>query len=174
MGGNGSGRISSENRKKAVEECFCIAITDFKEKLESAKNRAMLCRLSRGRDQLVAQFEIIFRNKIYLAINYFPSPRSKKTTKQIFLVEKRKSSVGYRWWIRCSTAIDEPDSESRICFKRTSKIYLPYDATDFGCRHCHNLSYRSSQNAHKLERREKLATRVEDYISKMMPDHKTK
>ena len=33
-----------------------------------------------------------------------------------------------------------------------NKLYLPPQAKYFGCRKCHDLSYRSSQEAHQTER----------------------
>jgi hypothetical protein len=46
------------------------------------------------------------------------------------------------------------------CGKRVEKIHRPPDKTYFWCRKCHNLTYRSSQQAHRLERRLKRFNRL--------------
>ena len=38
-----------------------------------------------------------------------------------------------RWWARCA------------CSRRVAKLYLPRNATNFRCRHCHQLRYRSQR-----------------------------
>jgi hypothetical protein len=39
------------------------------------------------------------------------------------------------------------DADGRPCGRRVRKLYLPTDSTVFGCRHCHRLSYTSSQQS---------------------------
>ncbi|MGO8691868.1 MAG: hypothetical protein ACLQLG_19775 [Thermoguttaceae bacterium] len=54
---------------------------------------------------------------------------------------------GLRLWFTC------PLNASGVpCNRRVGKLYLPPGVRYFGCRHCHNLTYRSSQEAHKTER----------------------
>jgi hypothetical protein len=38
------------------------------------------------------------------------------------------------------------------CNRRAGKLYLPSGARYFGCRKCHDLTYKSCQEAHQLER----------------------
>lgn len=45
---------------------------------------------------------------------------------------------GQRWWFLCPLV---------GCGLRVGKLYLPAGATYFGCRHCYDLTYRSSQEA---------------------------
>lgn len=52
---------------------------------------------------------------------------------------------GQRWWFTC------PLSTNGVpCNRRAAKLYL--FGGQFGCRHCHNLTYRSCQESHQLER----------------------
>jgi len=44
---------------------------------------------------------------------------------------------GFRWWIKCPS-----------CNRRVKKLYRPPANTIIACRHCHNLTYHSSQQAH--------------------------
>jgi hypothetical protein len=54
---------------------------------------------------------------------------------------------GLRWWFTCPLIVN-----GVACNRRVGKLFLPPGAQYFGCRHCHNLSYRSSQEAHQWER----------------------
>lgn len=54
---------------------------------------------------------------------------------------------GDRWWFRCPLVRD-----GALCGRRCGKLYLPPDATMFGCRRCHGLTYRTAQQAHCAER----------------------
>jgi len=47
---------------------------------------------------------------------------------------------GVRWWFTCPLAVN-----GRVCGRRVRKLYLC--GKYFGCRHCHNLTYRSTQES---------------------------
>ena len=47
---------------------------------------------------------------------------------------------GVRWWFLCPV-----DQGEGPCHRRVVKLYLPANRCYFGCRHCHDLSYRSCQ-----------------------------
>jgi len=53
---------------------------------------------------------------------------------------------GRRWWFICPMEVDGED-----CNRRVGVLYLPNDKS-FGCRHCHNLTYRSCQESHQFDR----------------------
>jgi hypothetical protein len=55
---------------------------------------------------------------------------------------------GKRWWFICPLIIN-----GVACNRRVRKLYLW--GRYFGCRHCHNLTYRSCQEAHSFERIER-------------------
>ena len=52
---------------------------------------------------------------------------------------------GSRWWFTCPLLND-----GLPCRRRVGKLYLR--GKFFGCRHCHDLTYRSCQEAHQTER----------------------
>lgn len=54
---------------------------------------------------------------------------------------------GQRWWFTCPLLV-----RGVACNRRVAKLYLPPGAKYFGCRHCHDLTYVSSQWAHFEER----------------------
>ena len=53
---------------------------------------------------------------------------------------------GVRWWFTCPLILD-----GERCGRRAGKLYLPPGAGHFGCRHCHDLTYRSCQESHKFD-----------------------
>jgi hypothetical protein len=63
------------------------------------------------------------------------------------LVRKASRFGSDKWWFRCPLIV-----EGVVCGRSVGKLYLPPGAKYFGCRHCHKLSYRSSQQAHRDER----------------------
>jgi len=70
---------------------------------------------------------------------------------------------GLRWWFLCP-----------LCSRRVRKLYLPMDgAHQFGCRHCHALSYDSSQCSHRWDRlfadiaKEVYAEASKDHVSRV-------
>lgn len=76
---------------------------------------------------------------------------------------------GFRPWFRCPGMVD-----GYACNQRVEKLYRPPRNTHFLCRHCHNITYRSSnvsgnlwkEAGHKMQRiRENLKkkSKREDY-----------
>src|SRR6516162_5756583 len=56
----------------------------------------------------------------------------------IVLTATRTSFNALRWWFLCPFL-----KEGHSCNRRVGKLYLPPRGTYFGCRHCHDLTYRS-------------------------------
>jgi len=54
---------------------------------------------------------------------------------------------GDRWWFICPLS-----RAGTICRRRVRKLYLPDGETYFGCRKCHDLTYRACREAHAKER----------------------
>lgn len=54
---------------------------------------------------------------------------------------------GKRWWFTCPLIVN-----GVACNRRVGKLHLPPGARYFGCRKCHDLTYRSCQEAHQVER----------------------
>lgn len=53
---------------------------------------------------------------------------------------------GRRWWFRCPMKKGD-----QVCNRRVGVLYLG-GGDYFGCRHCYNLTYESSQNSHRFDR----------------------
>ena len=52
---------------------------------------------------------------------------------------------GRRWWFICPLII-----KGRACNRRVGSLHLG-NGKYFGCRHCYNLTYRSSQESHQYD-----------------------
>lgn len=75
-----------------------------------------------------------------------------KTGNDLFkLVTTRPYFGGTRWWAVCH------------CGRHVAKLYLPYGATCFRCRHCYQLAY-ESQRASKDERLRRRARKLRDRL----------
>ena len=51
-----------------------------------------------------------------------------------------------RWWFRCPLVVD-----GRLCNRRVGKLYHPPSGKYYGCRNCYDLTYESSQEAHRYD-----------------------
>jgi hypothetical protein len=74
-------------------------------------------------------------------------PHAREVSYFILLTTTTNNNGGLRWWLRCPLLVN-----GRVCGKRVGKLYLPRGARYFGCRGCHRLTYRSSQEAHRLDK----------------------
>lgn len=54
---------------------------------------------------------------------------------------------GTRWWFSCPLS-----KAGRPCNRRVAKLYLPPGGRHFGCRGCHELTYRSCRRSHRYDR----------------------
>jgi hypothetical protein len=63
---------------------------------------------------------------------------------RVRLATTRPRFGGLRWWFVCPLVVN-----GRPCGRRVGKLYMPPDARYFGCRRCHDLTYRSAQEHDK-------------------------
>lgn len=71
------------------------------------------------------------------------------------LMTSTKTAWGaLRWWFTCPAA---------GCGRRVGVLYLPPGAQVFACRHCHNLTYQTCLDAHKMDGLYKRIPGLEDY-----------
>ena len=79
------------------------------------------------------------QNNFMLAVRSIPlgSPQHDPVEQRIGLVTTTPYYGGIRWWFVCPF-----DHGGKPCGRRMGKLYLPYGASQFGCRSCHVLAYR--------------------------------
>jgi hypothetical protein len=152
MGGFGSGRWSDlERRMKTVDFCKSIDVTwlknnDFFAPIKLGgmawKNRYGRILGSVGLVMLTSE-----QGRKYLCFNY--TQTSSDGTKTEYKYEVALDATpcyfgGKRYWFLCPLIVD-----GQPCSRRVAKLYLPNNATYFGCRHCYGLTYNSCLNSHK-------------------------
>jgi hypothetical protein len=151
MGGYGSTRWSWHTKKRVVDNCLQLDILNFiKKGLISGHHASGTVRWDNltGEVSPSITFEIfpmgdglqIFR------ISYRVENLGEVQNLQydIKLVSSRPYFGGRRWWFICPLIVND-----RVCKRRVRVLYLPPSEIYFGCRHCHNLTYRSSQEHDK-------------------------
>jgi len=128
-------RNSRWNRKLTIEECTRLHITQFFGLISGTVGGFVL---SRGRRDI----EVHFRTDMELrtvSLRYWKN----ETTILDAIINLDQTDTrfgGKRWWFLC------------YCDRRVADLYLRPRAYDFACRHCLQLTYRSSQLAHSLDR----------------------
>jgi hypothetical protein len=70
------------------------------------------------------------------------------------LMSTRPHFGGLRWWFICPLI-----KNGVSCGRRVAKLYQR--GRYFGCRVCHDLAYRSSQEAHQAERNERMLGKID-------------
>ena len=172
MGGYGSGRWERPTRKTCVEACRVLDVSDFsRHKLLRIGTKCEVCWTPE--DPVAHVASIKFRvgvnqeggHTFYINYDWSNYEKSERIEIPIRLEMTRPNFGGLRWWFRCPLFLDgEP------CNRRASKLYLPPEGRYFGCRRCHQLTYRSSQEAHWFERLPARCDRMEKYLEKILEE----
>ena len=145
MGGYGSG-FRSGGRRTTVEEFPTLSIQSFRERLHAG---------SSGTLSWTSQGELVFQvnwsvqwppRGPLIALEYLP-PGCASQRILVTLLTTPSAFGGVRQWLQCPLV-----ANGSPCNRRAGRLYLPAGTQLFGCRACHQLSYRSSQEAHWMER----------------------
>lgn len=153
MGGYGSTRWVWHTKKATVDESRTLSIFELKRKeVLRPKSRRwgswQWWNTYSGERTADIGYELntiddVPYFRIYYAITGWDGNK-KNFDYQIRLQATPCQFGGARWWFVC------PLSENgRSCEKRVAKLFLPPGGRYFGCRHCHHLTYRSSQESDK-------------------------
>lgn len=143
MGGIGSSRWIRYTKKILVEDCYKLSIKDIKSNLKPGF-MGLLTWTRHGKEA----------GRIVYKVNGLDLPLNIKLSYSItkFGDEKRELEYiipltttnlpwgGHRYWFLCPL---------RVYGRRVRCLYLPPRGYYFGCRHCHDLTYKSSQESHK-------------------------
>jgi hypothetical protein len=156
LGGFGSGRWGGYTPKTVVEDCLVLDIGTL--------TREGALSASPGEDEGFQLLEWIdvqtdaqknavsFRqeraDESGLALRLRYRVGGEKVDLRIRLQTMPTPFDGFRWWFSCPLMMDS--LFARPCRRRTAKLYLPPGSKYFGCRHCYDLAYTSSQSSRKL------------------------
>ncbi len=155
MGGYGSTRWKFHTKKDTVEDCRVLSVFDMKREglLEPGPLRS-------GR----WVWRNAYTNEIWASIGYklllggngnlsflrlqYTITRWDNSKQDmdytVFLKNTACHFGGVRWWFICPLVVN-----GRNCKRRVGKLYLLSGGRYFGCRHCYDLTYQSSQESDK-------------------------
>jgi hypothetical protein len=139
MGGPGSGTWWRwQGRKTTVEQCHVLSISNLPKPLIVGASG----RLPNGIDFSIAGT----LERRYLRLDWTWKKR-KRVELAIPLTTTPTTFGGVRDWFLCPLhKVGTP------CDKRVMKLYSPAGDSLFACRKCHDLTYMSSQEAHRNDR----------------------
>ena len=167
MGGLGSGNFEDRyGRKQTVEESWSLDVNELASGgllATGAEGILHWLELGTAKDAASVSFatflsdggERIFR----LSYRW---DNSEDTCIPIRLQTTKPYFGGVRFWFTCPLINEQGDA----CSRRVAKLYLPSGERYFGCRVCHNLTYRSCREAGEWERSTRQLERLKAHLAK--------
>jgi len=155
MGGIGSGRKVSEYRKQTVENSMSIDSRDltYEGLLDHWKPNGTIIwsSLSSEDHKAAIKYNVIRQrqNSYFLNLSFRKkiSEDWQQINQTIAITPTYPKFGGIIYWFHCPLTID-----GLSCNRRVAKLYLPNGELYFGCRYCHNLTYRFCQESHRHDR----------------------
>lgn len=150
MGGYGSGRWGWHSKKDTVEECRSLDANRWmregilRENLHTWGGWNWLNYA--GEKTSSIGYEVDTTNSAFpwVRLFYTFTNRNESLDYKIELATTRPNFGGRRWWFICPLVIN-----GRACNRRIGKLYLPPGRRYYGCRQCHDLTYKSCQESDK-------------------------
>jgi len=169
MGGVGSGTWQRPKRKSTVENSLTLAIRDFHGLIYPDSWGRLTRRLAGGSTFSINYF-VTWEYGPAITLDYRLRDGNVVET-SIPLQSTPTQFGGPRWWFTCPLiGVGEP------CDRRVGKVHLPPGGRHFACRQCHNLTYRSCQEAHRFERfldgRDRWSEQMKDQIKGIEKDNR--
>lgn len=152
MGGTGSTRWGDYTRKTRAEECRVLDVSDF------TRQHAFQGQYALGIVEFPSRRHERFPLHVHFSVEPLSDGNHLLTLKYFVLWEGPWEEVvltvlvqktrpyfgGVRWWFTCPCTVN-----CLVCARRVRMLYLPPGERYFGCRYCHDLTYRSVQEHDK-------------------------
>ena len=122
MGGLGSGRWGAYRKKVTVEQCHVLDVRQL---------------------QAIVGAKVDTTTAQAITFSYTVMPTETRVLCTVWLVTTTGSQGGQHLRMSCPLLRNEAP-----CNRRVAKLYLPPGARYFGCKTCHDLTYRSCQQSH--------------------------
>ena len=155
MGGFGSTRWNFHSKKLTADNCRTLSIFHLKREnllIPGKKSSGSWIWRSRSTGEKLSSigYELDLRGETpFLLLHYVHTSgwteEKIKVDYEIPLVATTCHFGGQRYWFICPMTVN-----GRYCGRRVGKLYLAPGNPYFACRHCHNLTYRSSQESDKM------------------------
>ena len=145
MGGYGSTRWGWSQKKTQVEECLKFSIFSIKDYLKPGFRGASYW--YRGERKVASiRYRVLGEDTpTSVRLDYSITKHIGEKTNLDYCVQLTTTPLawgGERYWLICPLTIN-----GQPCSRRVGCLYLPPNGQYFGCRHCYNLTYRSSQES---------------------------
>jgi hypothetical protein len=149
MGGLNSGRWAGYRKRKTVEDCLALDLFSLMRRAGKIKPGNVITgqlswASSSGAGSSSQYSAKLTSGASWLRLQY--DWQGQQVDYSISMVSTRPFFGGQRWWLVCPLVVN-----GKACARRVGKLYLPPGAQWFGCRECHQLTYRSSQQSHRLQ-----------------------
>ena len=173
MGGIGSGQWLRPRKRATVEQCYSLDVNQLagRGSLKGGVSGFLNWQNQLGEPTFSIEFSTVGgydRNPI-LWLFYtcqIDGNTSEKISIPVPLQTTHPYFGGQRWWFTCPLAI-----AGTPCNRRVAKLHLPPGGRHFGCRDCHNLTYRSSLTSHMLEQAFRRANAIHDELERLIAAH---
>lgn len=143
-------------KKKIMEDCYILSISDLRQndllptdlkpvlktiRVPWDKNEQRVVLTGIRIDTSIGEAGVVYLDNIY-------PPSGIKQTQVVKLITTpcNYGNVRYRFVCPCYRG-----GNGGYCNRKVDKLYLPLTSYEFGCRHCHNLSY-ASRNVTRPDR----------------------
>jgi hypothetical protein len=151
MGGFGSTRWNNHAKKYQVEQCLSLDANHLMREgilQEDAHRHGFLYEAysitSEKTYSLGYEVDTTDMGYPWIRLFYTIKRTGENVVYKILLTTTQPNFGGLRYWFICPLCVS-----GRVCCKRVRKLYLPHYAKYYGCRHCYDLAYRSSQESDK-------------------------
>jgi hypothetical protein len=147
MGGLGSGTwYRWQSKKTTVEESLTLGMKDLRWRLHVGTSGSLTWTRGNGHKSSIGYYVTGNDDRRTMTLHYRWADKEDISI-PVRLTTTPTQFGGPRWWFICPLIVG-----GRVCERRAGKLHLPPGAKYFGCRKCHDLTYRSSQEAHQTER----------------------
>ncbi len=160
MGGFGSGSWYRLNRKLTVEESLTLKMRHFRDRVIPYSSGTVTWNQTNG-DKSSIRFLVTSVEPPTIMLRYRWHD-TKDVRLPIVLQTTPTQFGGQRLWFTCPLIVNGVK-----CDRRVGKLHLPPGAQYFGCRTCHDLTYRSCQQAHREQRLIASTGRMKDRLDSL-------
>ncbi len=156
MGGTGSGRWTYHEKKKTVEGCWSISISQIARTIDLRNPqpvpgglRPKMPKTGKRMSPVRCTLQIGGDVTPVLMLSYAVKDRWRlehQVEETVRLQTTQPNFGGVRWWFSCPRKVD-----GGRCGRRVEKLYRPPDHRRFACRNCLDLTYETCQQSGRYD-----------------------